>query len=76
MRIDIVIIVLLVLGLIHVYCYGFIVLVHSCNLIIIHQISQIMDHYMPILGEYRRNTDLKYTQPLRRLIAKSNTTKP
>ena len=44
------------------------------NLIIIHQISQTMDHSLLLLADYRSYADLKHTQPLHILIAQSNTT--
>jgi len=42
-------------------------------MIIIPQISQTMDHYMPLLGDYRRYTDLTYTLLSPISIEKRNT---
>ena len=44
-------------------------------MIIIHQISQTMDHYMPLLGDYRSYRDLTYTLLPQISMVKTNTTK-
>ena len=43
-------------------------------LVIIHQMSHILEHSLPRLGEYRSSTDLQCTQPLHILMGQSNTT--
>jgi hypothetical protein len=59
-----------VLGLVHQFsCFC------SWFLLLIYQLSQMVDHSMPLLGDYSCYTDLKYTQPLDILIAEANTTK-
>jgi hypothetical protein len=36
----------------------------------------IIDHSLPLLGEYKSTTSLKHTEPLHILMGKSITTKP